>query len=122
MTSLQMFRGDSTRIMSKVYDEDTGDPLDLAPFRAFFTMKQRVSDLDDAVTVIKKDTVQGSVQTSGNIITVFLAPTDTEGFPDVAQRYLWDIEIVSPAGDVYTVDDGDIVVRPDVTRRRLLPP
>lgn len=122
MTTLHMFRGDSTRIMSTVKDEDTGAPLDLAPFRVTFTMKKRVSDSDAAVTVIQKDTVEGSVQTDANIVTVFLSPSDTEDFPDAAQRMLWDIQIVSAAGDVYTIDQGDILITPDITRSHPLPP
>jgi hypothetical protein len=119
-TTLQVYRGDTIRIMTEVIDEDTGQPVVLDPYVVRFTMKRTVGDPDDHPDAIRKSTrgdEGGGVQTSGNIATIILAPEDTVNFPDITQRFVWDIQIVQEdTGAVYTVDAGDIMIVPDVTR------
>jgi hypothetical protein len=48
--------------------------------------------------------------------TVNIEPSDTEALPFVDQTLLWDFQIETDAGDIYTVLSGTFIVGATVTR------
>lgn len=120
---IQIQRGDT------VYFDFTvsGLSVPLADCLVWFTAKEAISDTDDDAVIRKTLTSGISVQTdlAGNSVgTVQIDPADTAGIvmptgiddPAWSASLLYDIQIKTPAGEVFTVLKGRLIVSMDVTQ------
>lgn len=110
MTRLRMIRGDDRLITFIVRDGDT--PVDLAAFDEMrFTVKRRPEES----ALISKFIGTGVVATAnlGEAI-VTLNAADTAGLYGTVTLH-WDFELTDEGGKTYTVADGLLEVRADIS-------
>jgi hypothetical protein len=92
----------------------SGQPWPIAGWSFWFTVKKS-PDEDDTAALFQKSTAAAQIKalavTSAYVIGL---PGDTKG-KDTG-RYTYDIQGKSPEGDVYTLEDGDFIVRAERTR------
>lgn len=111
MENLTIIRGDDINITLAFTDTD-GDPVDLTGSTLFFTVKEKLSDVDDDA-VIEKD-VTSHTNPTGGVTVLALTSTDT----DInAGSYYWDIQIKNEAGKIASSQKGLLKVLQDVTLR-----
>jgi hypothetical protein len=115
--NFEIVRGDTASFTLKIRRGRTVE--DLTGADLFFTMKEEVSDVD-ASAVLVKDTdleggiVIGSPSTAGQA-KLFFYPSDTSSLEP--QEYVFDIQLKTTTGNIYTVATGTITIAADVTRR-----
>lgn len=112
---LEMYRGDTPSWNMEANQYDDTD-LDISVGEIYMTAKSsaRQADVD---AVFQKSVGNGITVSDGpaGLFTVKLAASDTEGI--YAPAYLvWDIQYINGGGDIYTLMDGTLLVKPDVTR------
>lgn len=116
--------GDTFQYTATIAD-DAGDPYDLLDCTLWFTVKRRTGD-SDVNAIAKLYWISGGASagitvddvTNGEAV-VELTPTQTAAF--VAASYKYDLQISDQDGDLFTIDQGDIVSRPGVTQRTTTP-
>ncbi len=115
-TRLTITRGDTKRFDLTVTDELTGAAIDLTGATMWFTVKRSRSE-PDSVKQFQKTTSDGITIASGSsgTATLIIAPADSASM-DPARLYVWDLQIKSSTGAIYTVDSGPLAVLGDVTR------
>lgn len=106
-----MYRGD-TRHLSLIFETREKEPVDLTGAVLFFTAKKHLTDTDADAVMSKRVDVHTSPLEGRS--TIVLTPEDTE-VP--AGKYYYDVQIVSPVGEVTTLLMGSFRVLQDVTRR-----
>ena len=75
------------------------------------------STVDSATVVTELTTTNGRITISGPTLgqlTLTISATDTAAI--TAGLYVYDLELVSPAGDVNRIIEGNFVVKAEVTR------
>jgi hypothetical protein len=112
---LRMYRGDSAifNLEAKQFD---GSPLDVSSGTLFFTAKTSSRQSDEDAVFQKDSHGNGITITNGasGLFSVYLSPSDTSDI--YAPSYLvWDIQFVTTGGNVFTLMDGTMLVRADVT-------
>lgn len=112
---LVMYRGDSPTFFLEA-KQSNGDPLDISTGLLFFTAKKhaRYSDED---AVFQKTIGSGIVVTNGanGEFDVTLDAVDTSSLYAPAML-VWDVQWVSTGGKAFTLLDGTLLIKPDVTR------
>lgn len=112
---LTMYRGDSAAFNLSAKQSD-GSPMNLTTGTLFFTVKSHSRQLDtDAL--LQKSTGNGITVTDavGGLFTVTLSPSDTADA--YAPSYMvWDVQYVTSGGNVYTLADGQLLLKADITR------
>lgn len=114
---IRMTRGDTKQIPFVVYDSD-GSPMDLGQLDSItFTVKSRRTD-PDVDALIVKDLSAGIAINSAldGTATITILPTDTSGLTGTRRGLVWDIQVVSYTGAVYTVLEGILSVFADITQ------
>lgn len=118
MDTIVMTRGDDRTIDVTVTDKD-GAAVNLNTVTAlWFTVKSKVTDVDDSAMIRK---------TLGAGITVVSAPAgtakiaidaaDTRNWPGKrGQTFFWDLQGKDNSGKIITLDRGVFVLTADVTR------
>lgn len=95
----------------------------MTTYSVWFTAKYDAADADSAA-VIRKGKTAGltgvtvmtdpATQTYSRIKVAF-DPTDTAALPAKLLTLVFDIQIKAPTGEVFTVADGELQIKPDVT-------
>jgi len=115
MTRLTIYRGD-TRTYNLIFTDSNGDAVDITDWIVFFTVKKKsvyVSANNDDNFIIKKTVSVHTDPTLGKS-QVVVSSIDSNVTPDV---YHFDVQVKDNQDNIYTIDDGDFVIKADVTRR-----
>lgn len=117
MSDLTIYRGDTTLINLAV--SYGGLAYDISDCEIYFTAKYAVVDADSAA-VFQKTTSDGIVITSAinGRAQVTISPVDTEALPNSKISLLYDSQLITPDGAVYTIAYGNLIVIPDITLTR----
>lgn len=112
MPPLPVTPGDSNDYAVVVLDSD-GLPYTLAGATITFTVRRSWDEPDPPVVV---KSIGGGITVDGpGAASLLLDPVDTAGWPEDA-RYVWDLQVRTAGGRVYTVDRGTVIVVPAATR------
>lgn len=109
-TILKVKRGDTKTWTLYFYDEN-GGYVDITGYTIFFTAKTNPSDVD-ASAIISKTITSHSNPTSGET-TISLTTTDTANVASL----VFDIQVKTATGDIYTILEGTLNISKDVTLR-----
>jgi hypothetical protein len=121
-TTLTLMRGDTVRYNFRITETTSEAALDITGFSAWFTVKKNRQAADTA-KVLQKTYLAG-VGTGIEIIDALngqlrltLTATDIAAL-DPRQLYVWDLQVKTAAGDVFTADyaTGPLAIEGDVTR------
>ena len=114
---LEMYRGDSA-VWNLECKQSDGTPLDITAGTLWFTAKSsaRQSDLEAA---FQKTVGVGITVTNGplGLCSVELSPVDTEGLY-APSELMWDLQFVTTGDKVFTLAQGSLLVKPDVSISR----
>lgn len=120
--SFTVTRGDTLPIRTTVTmgDDDAAPPFDLTGCVIRSTAKRDVNDANvDALYQLTSETGGDITITDAvnGVIRVRVPPEATASLT-ATEQFVWDIQVTTPEGDVYTVDWGALTVNasPDVTR------
>ena len=110
-------RGDTKKIPVTAYDT-SGLPFNLAQVTGIkFTVKKKRSEPDSSALISKSLGSGIEVLNAANgTMMVTLNPADTSSMTSSLRGLVWDIQIVTSLGEVYTIADGLMNVERDVTR------
>lgn len=118
---IELVRGDTWRYPFQVVDRETNAAIDVTGWTFWFTAKYSVVE-PDAQAGIAQDNIMGGKggvvllsPTQGQCL-VTVQPIVTRAFPDGPVRMVYDIQSMDPGGVVITIERGEQVVLPDVTR------
>jgi hypothetical protein len=137
-------RGDTAHWKCKLVDRVTGDPIDLSGYSLWLTAKSAPSnDMDDSDAVIIhyiEVSAGGAVTDSNGFVLGGIDPetgltvagaasgvltetlTDEESTLLALGTYLYDVQVMTPTGEVYTPVNGQpIAIVTDITRRITIP-
>lgn len=116
MPDHEMTRGDATVIEHSINDGN-GEPLDLGSLALTFTAKYSALD---AEPVIQRTSASGGItiltpQTGANKgrANTILTPANTSGLPSYNTTLLYELEVVA-SGEPYTVEEGTLLIKPDL--------
>lgn len=111
-----MYRGDTVSLLASVVAN--GAVYDITGAAIYFTAKWNYTD-EDGSAVFQKSIGSGISVTSAvnGRFTVTISPTDTSSLPNGKHQLLWDCQMVTSQGSIYTLASGYLVVYPDVTLR-----
>jgi hypothetical protein len=114
---LEIIRGTTRRYQVTVTDE-AGLPVNLTGASVYFTVRKTYStSVDDADAVFQKSVGSGITisDAAGGVLLIVIDPTDTRSFPKIV--LLYDLQVITAAGDIITPAIGELAILPDVTRR-----
>lgn len=118
MSKLTIYRGDTTVLDINVVDA-FGAPLDITTGVLLFTAKSTSRQLDEDAAISKSSETGGGISIDdgpGGVATVVISPEDTQDLYAPAEL-VWDLTYVAVSGAVTTLAEGQMLVKPDVTRR-----
>lgn len=118
MGNLAMSRGDT-------YKNDftvtvASEPFDLTGCEVWFTAKRAASSLDAEAVIRKNNAAEGGITVTSAAdgeLRLTLDPTDTEALEPIDVILIWDLQVKTNADEIYTVDEGSLLVSPDSTIR-----
>lgn len=118
MADYTMTRGDTLRLVSTARNAN-GSALNLTGYKVWFTVKKNYADPDN-IAVHQASSTDGSADVAiadppSGVIDLRMPALKTYGFPDVAVKLLYDVQIKDALGNVQTAEKGTITVEPDVT-------
>jgi hypothetical protein len=125
MATLSLYRGDTATwrfAVSGVDQEGAQGVFDLTNCDIFFTAKVSRSQADvDAIISFDSDEPENidiDDPTNGRFLLT-IRPADTINVSMTAdtKEMVYDVQVVTAGGDVYTVDTGTVVITRDVTVR-----
>ena len=108
---LSIKRGDSWS-KTMYFENEDGARIDITGWTIFLTVKASEDDLDSAA-VISKTITTFSNPTAGEA-EIELTPTDTA---QVIESYVFDIQVKTSAGEIYTIIEGILNISQDITIR-----
>ncbi len=114
----EIHRGDNIDYDFTVTDNDK-DLVDLTGATLWFTVKENFDETDaNAEFQLCSDTpseieILDQVSNLGKA-EIHISSTDTDGLQ--VKTYYYDVQIKTSAGKVYTISEGEFIVKPDVTR------
>lgn len=115
----EMYRGDTFRLLGEVVDRATSQPVDITGWTIRYTAKYALQNADARAAMAQDNQGVGGVAlvapTMGQLL-VTVQPIVTRGYPDGPVRLEYDVQATDPMGVVTTIETGEVVVRPDVTR------
>jgi hypothetical protein len=113
-TNLTIYRGRDVSLDIAVTLDS--DPYDLTSCSLWFTAKEAYTD-DDVDAVFQKEIGSGITVTSAasGLATIAIEPSDTSGLSAVKTVLFWDIKLETDAGKFYTLNEGKLIINPDVT-------
>lgn len=117
--NFKLVQGDSASFRLNVTeDEEPYAPWDLTDCQVFFTLKES-NDQADEDALIAKDSASGGITindaANGEAVVVLLAG-DTDSCP-TGIPLVCDVQIKTPASEIFTVATGKIIFREQTTRR-----
>ncbi len=115
------YRGDTIQFPYQVVNRATGGAIDVAGWTFWLTAK--FSDVQpDAQAAIAQDNIVGGnggitlvTPTLGQCLAVVM-PYVTKAFPDGPVKMAYDIQSLDLTGVITTIERGEFVVNPDITR------
>lgn len=108
---LNIKRGDSwSRTM--YFEDNDGSPIDITGWTIFLTVKAKEDDADVDAVISKTITVFSN-PTAGEAV-IELTPTDTN---QIIESYVFDIQVKTSAGEIYTIIEGILNISQDITTR-----
>jgi hypothetical protein len=107
MVQLNVYQGDDYTAVVNVTDLD-GVPIDLTGYTMSAEVRRDVADRSSTPACTFTTTV------SGNEVQLELAHAVTASLAE--QLYVWDLQSIAPSGRYFTLVDGTLVVRKEVTR------
>jgi hypothetical protein len=116
MTDLTIYRGDTVKLNVAV--TAGGAVFNLTGCTVWFTVKNQYSDPDNQ-SVFQKSTTNGGITITdapNGLCQVTIANADTSGEPDTKVMLLWDCQVKDASGNIYTVNSGNLIILPDVTK------
>jgi hypothetical protein len=116
MSDLLITRGDTPTFNIAV--TLSGAVYDLTGCTIWFTAKFDYANTD-AQAVFQRSTLNGGIViTNGpqGLAQANLLSTDTSALANTKTMLLWDCQVKSALGQIYTVAKGNLIVEPDVTR------
>ena len=117
MTNVQefkMFKGDHKTFELQVKDQD-GNPIDLSGATIRMTVKKHATDETAVISKTSNNASEISITDPANgIAEIYLVPSDTRNLD--AGKYIFDIEITTAAGKVYTVLLANLTLVEDVSK------
>lgn len=105
--NLAIYQGDDYAATVTVTDGDTGQPADLTGYLAQAQIRAGYADSKPDVLVEIQTAIAGSTVA----LTIPAAETQT-----LAGNYLWDLQLISPAGTTTTILAGTVSAASEVTR------
>lgn len=116
---VEMFKGDNRKLKVTAIRKDTNEPQDLTDTKIRFSVKARLAD--ETAAIFKHNSVDGGGDTevkvldaTGGLFEIYLVPSDTQDMNPAS--YMYDIEIVTPLDEVYTLTRDRLILKDDVTR------
>lgn len=106
MDNLQVFQGDDFAAIVLVTNAD-GTPANITGYTALAQIRRAVADVDPVVVATFTATVASP--------NVNLSLSNAQTRP-LTGRYVWDLQLTSPAGVITTVVAGRVVVTAEVSR------
>lgn len=117
MAELSMYRGDNSTIILNV--SQGGGEFDLTDCSMWFTVKENKSDADESAVMMLEtgtDAITFTNAAAGEA-AIEIVPGDTYDLSvSGTKTLLYDIQLKTPAGKVYTIDTGTLVILEDLTR------
>lgn len=117
MQTIRCTKGDTVPFTIDAIVDESGTVItSLSGWTFFFTLKL-VGDAaaDDSAALVSK-TSPATITISGVTVSCELTAAET-GALTVGTNYVWDIQAKTPAGKIFTLDRGVLIVERDVTRR-----
>lgn len=120
ITTLEpMIRGTTRRWRVAVKD-NSGQPVDLTGAAVYFTIRKKgvsVTAADDSDAVLQKSIAGGieATDAAAGQLKITLDPTDTRN--KAAAKYIYDLCVITAAGERIVPAAGELEVRAEVTRR-----
>lgn len=118
--TVTMFVRDNRTLTVTVHATD-GTPVDLTDAKVWFTVKARMTDLDSAAVIQKKNPEAGGSEDeihvtdpSNGVLEIYLVPADTESVDPAT--YVYDVQVTLISGKTYTVVRDKITFKEDVTK------
>lgn len=113
---LMMIRGDDQTLNVQVVD-NAGGIINITGSQWWFTVKNAITDPDPS-KVFQKTLGDGITITNAVMgqLRVTIAAADTDGLPTNNVAMVYDLQMKSSLGEVDTINMGNFVVIPDVTR------
>lgn len=93
-------------------DGTIGDPVDLTGYRADLQVRRTASSTTYALWL---STEWGDIAL-GSDGSITISASDAATSTLTAKQYVYDLELISPDGDVYRAIEGKVKVGPQVTR------
>lgn len=118
MSKLEMYRG-NTEFFDVEAKAADGSALNLSGGELLFTAKSSTRQEDISAPIRKSSVTDGGISITnavGGLATVTVDPEDTEDLYAPAEL-AWDLEFVNPIGHRRTLAYGQLLIRPDATRR-----
>lgn len=103
---LSVYQGDTEAWTVTVLNDD-GTPADIASYTAAAQIRRAVADSDPVVVADMAAVVVSPV------VQLSLTAAQTAA---MSGRYVWDLQLTGPAGEILTVMNGKVTVTPEVTR------
>lgn len=108
---LEYTRGDDISIPIQIVDENDL-PLDISDWTVFFTVKQKLSDVDDDAKI--KKTITSHTDPTNGETQIALSRSDS----NLIGSYLFDLQVLTDNDEIKTIiPDGIIIFKRDVTQR-----
>jgi hypothetical protein len=108
VVQLNVYQGDDYTAVVSVTDLD-GQPIDLTGYTLSAEVRRDVADRSSTAPACTFTTT-----VSGNEVQLELAHAVTASLAE--QLYVWDLQSIAPSGRYFTLVDGTLVVRKEVTR------
>jgi hypothetical protein len=117
MSNIEVIRG-NTRVLNLNFTED-GSAIDITGYTVWFTVREKVAKTSvttdtDAVIAKKQLPAELTDPTNGKTV-ITLSSTDTDIEPN---NYIYDVQLKSDGGSIYSTSRGVFTVSGDVTRSR----
>lgn len=115
MSDITIYRGDTVKLNVAV--TVGGVVFDLTGCTIWFTAKNLYTDADPGV--FQKSTLNGGIVVTSapnGLCQVTILPADTSGQAATKIMLLWDCQVKTSTGLIYTVASGNLIVIPDVTQ------
>ena len=111
-SSFCILRAKNTNILNCFFYDENDLSVDITNSKVYFTIKNKISD-DDDQAILKKDIAIHTNPQSGET-EILLTSTDTT---DLVGNYIYSIKIKLSDGKIYTVAEGNVCFKQEITRR-----
>lgn len=114
MSLLAMVRGDTATFTITVTNQD-GTPFDLTSATLWFSVRSAPGAVG---YIFQKKTPSSGITvatpTTG-VAVISIDNADTSGLSPSEQRLVWDCQLKTSGGSIFTINRGDLIVSADIT-------